>query len=70
MSQHNHIQQFFTQLAKHAFIVHPLNYFFGLNLQVLYIFLFLFADEESTSLLSVRLHHFYILPFRVGMRVI
>jgi hypothetical protein len=32
-----------------------------------YIILFLFADEKSTSLLSVRLHHFYILPFGVGM---
>ena len=28
------------------------------NLQVLYIILFLFADEKSTSLLSVRYHHF------------
>lgn len=65
-----HIQQFFTQLAKYAFTFHPLNYFFWPNLQVLYIILFLFADEKSTSLLSVRLHHFYILPFGVGMWVV
>jgi len=32
---------------------HPLTYFFRLILQVLYIILFLFADEKSTSLLSV-----------------
>jgi len=41
-------------------IFHPLTHNSSIspNLQVLYIILFLFADEKSTSLLSVRCHHF------------
>jgi hypothetical protein len=44
-----------------SFIFHPLTHNSSIspNLQVLYIILFLFADEKSTSLLGVRCHHFY-----------
>jgi Mn2+/Fe2+ NRAMP family transporter len=51
----------FYSANKIILYVSPSNLF--LALQVLYIILFLFADEKSTSLLSVRWHHFYIFFF-------
>jgi hypothetical protein len=48
----------FYSANKIILYVSPSNLF--LALQVLYIILFLFADAKSTSLLSVRYHHFYI----------